>query len=119
MDKHKGDKGYTPTEDEIFEAMDVQGALSELSEKIKLPNSTQIDYEKDKVTPNAAPGEKLAVTIQDLHNLRMQLNTKAHEAEVRAIGTQMFKIAFSNIIDDCDYGSNKEGRGVRKGWQIK
>jgi len=47
------------------------------------------------------------------------LNTKAHEATVRAIGTQMFKIAFSNIIDDAWYGTNKKGRGARKGEQIK
>lgn len=119
MDAHKDDKNYKPTEDEIFNAMDIKGALSELNEKLQLPNSVHIEYGTDKITPNTGTGEKLAVTIQDLHNLRMQLNTKAHEAEVRAIGTQMFKIAFSNIIDNFEYGSKKEGRSTRFGWQIK
>jgi hypothetical protein len=49
----------------------------------------------------------------------MQLNTKAHEDEIRSIGTQMFKIAFENIIDDAEYGTRKEGRRPRKGWEIK
>jgi len=38
---------------------------------------------------------------------------------MRAIGTQMFKIAFSNIIDDAYYGTNKAGRKSRKGSDIK
>jgi hypothetical protein len=49
----------------------------------------------------------------------MQLNTKAHEAEERAIGTQMFKIAFSNIIDEATYCEGKSDRNVRTGRQIK
>jgi hypothetical protein len=49
----------------------------------------------------------------------MQLNTQAHDAELRSIGTQMFKIAFSNIIDDAMYGTRKAGRSARKGSAIK
>jgi len=33
----------------------------------------------------------------------MQLNTEAHTDEERAIGTQMFKIMFSNLYDNEDY----------------
>lgn len=49
----------------------------------------------------------------------MQLNTKAHEATERAIGTQMFKIAFSNIIDKATYCEGKDDRNVRTGAVIK
>jgi len=31
----------------------------------------------------------------------------------------MFKIAFSNIIDDAKYGTGKSGRNQRLGGQIK
>jgi len=57
--------------------------------------------------------------VQDLRYLRMQQNTHAHDAEARAIGTQMFKIAFSNIVDDELYGSGKSGRNQRTGKEIK
>jgi hypothetical protein len=37
----------------------------------------------------------------------MQLNTDAHESVERSIGTQMFKLAFSNLFDNLKYGLNK------------
>ena len=43
----------------------------------------------------------------------MQLNTSAHKVDYRNIGTQMFKLAFSNIIDDAEYGG-KTGAEIKK-----
>jgi len=59
-----------------------------------------------------------------LNGLRWQLNTDAHEAESRGIGSQMFKIAFSNILDNENYCINKvdkdgKPRKLRKGRDIK
>lgn len=118
IQNQKNDPEYVPTEDEIFDAMDIQGAISQLSDAINADSNQHIEYGKDRIIPNKSKNT-IGVTIQDLHNLRMQLNTKAHEDEVRAIGTQMFKIAFENIIDNADYGTRKEGRSARKGWEIK
>lgn len=53
------------------------------------------------------------VQIQSLNNLRMQLNTEHHEEDFRNIGTQMFKLAFSNIIDDAEY-DGKSGEFIKK-----
>ena len=66
----------------------------------------------------------LAISVQSLNGLRWQLNTDAHEAESRGIGSQMFKIAFSNILDNADYCINKydkdgKPRKLRKGRDIK
>jgi hypothetical protein len=48
----------------------------------------------------------------------MQLNTESHEDVVRNIGTQMFKILFSNINPDEQYtfsdGSKLMGRQIRE-----
>ena len=73
-------------------------------EKVPNPNYGQQKYRH---TPSAIP-----VQIQKLELLRMQLNTSAHKDESRNIGTQMFKLAFSNIVDDAEYGG-------KKGWEIK
>ena len=54
-----------------------------------------------------ASSEELGVMIQELTNLRMQLNTEAHLDFERSIGTQMFKLAFSNVFDKLTYGENK------------
>lgn len=73
----------------------------------KIPNQNygkQIYRHNDKVVP---------VQIQKLENLRMQLNTSAHKVDYRNIGTQMFKLAFSNIIDDAEYGG-KTGAEIKK-----
>lgn len=66
----------------------------------------------------------LAISVQSLNGLRWQLNTDAHKAESRGIGSQMFKIAFSNILDNADYCINKfdkdgKPRKLRKGRDIK
>lgn len=79
----------------------------------KYINSHSLDYTNDCVTDMSNSGKPvLPVKIQKLSNIRMQLNTHAHESEARAIGTQMFKIAFSNIVEDAKYG-DKTGKEVR------
>lgn len=80
--------------------------------KPKYQNSLSIDYTTDNVVDRSGMSNVLPITRQSLKDIRMQLNTHAHEAEARAIGTQMFKIAFSNIIDDAFYGD-------RPGWMIR
>lgn len=52
------------------------------------------------------PLDRLHVSRQYVKNLRLQMNTDAHEADARAIGTQMFKLCFSNIENDAVYGLN-------------
>jgi len=78
----------------------------------KYVNSKTIDYTNDKVTNSASSGKKLGITVQQLKNIRLQLNTHAHEALARAVGTQMFKIAFSNVIGEAMYG-DRRGSEIR------
>lgn len=61
----------------------------------------------------------LNVEVQDIRGLRMQLNTEAHTDAERTIGSQMFKIMFSNIYDDEEYVQNRDGRQPKKGKQIR
>ena len=79
----------------------------------KYVNSKTIDYTNDKVSNSASNGKKLGITVQQLKNIRLQLNTHAHEALARAVGTQMFKIAFSNVIGEAMYG-NRLGSEIRE-----
>lgn len=81
-------------------------------------NSQTIDYTTDIIKPNDSKNT-LAIGVQNLHNIRLQLNTSAHKADIRALGTQLLKIALSNIIDDAYYGTHKEGRTSRLGKDIK
>lgn len=94
------------------------GNLGKFNDALNLPSNNSIDYNTGQVTSNTG-NNTLAVTVQDLDNIRLQLNTKAHDAHARAIGTQMFKIAFSNIIDDAFYGTGKNNRKARLGRQVK
>lgn len=94
-------------------------------------NFDDLNKESDKylddnnnVVSSQSADDKLAISIQSLNGLRMQLNTDAHEAESRGIGSQMFKIAFSNILDNASYcidKKDKDGnlRSYRKGRDIK
>lgn len=94
-------------------------------------NFDDLNKESDKylddnnnVVTSQSDDNKLAISIQSLNGLRMQLNTDAHEAESRGIGSQMFKIAFSNILDNeyyCIDKVDKDGnpRNYRKGRNIK
>ena len=70
------------------------------------------DMNKDGLNDN------LDIQIQDLDDLRMQLNTSAHHELERAFGTQALKILMSNIIDSADYGIGKNGN-VIKGKQLR
>ena len=53
----------------------------------------------------------LPVFVQDIRNLRLQLNTDPHEHMDRSFGTQAVKICLGNLIEDREYGSNK---GLKK-----
>lgn len=58
--------------------------------------------------------KELGVIEQDFSGIRMQLNTEAHTDADRAIGTQMFKILFSNILDNERYKDGRMGKDIRK-----
>lgn len=98
----------------------VKHATSVLSKRLNKDSNVSLNYQTDEIN-NKTNNKKdlLTVKIQDLHNLRKQLNTNAHEDDERNIGTQMFKQAFSNTIDDELYGNDKEGREPRLGKDIK
>lgn len=81
-------------------------------------NDQYLDYTNGAVNLNDKSGS-LSIKVQDLRNLRFQLNTKAHEHDERNLGTQMLKIAFSNIYDDYDYGVGMRGRRIRSGKAIR
>lgn len=59
----------------------------------------------------------LPVFVQDIRNLRLQLNTDPHEHIDRSFGTQAVKICLGNLIDDRVYGTNKAT--TKTGQQIK
>ena len=89
---------------------------------LSLDSDKHLD-ENNSVVENKS-SKTLAISVQSLNGLRWQLNTDAHEAESRGIGSQMFKIAFSNILDNADYCINKvdkdgKPRKLRKGRDIK
>lgn len=71
---------------------------------------------QSRITPDTSVDDinnMLPVQIQYINKLRLQLNTDAHEANERPIGTQMFKIAMSNIFDNEDYGLGKTGENIK------
>ena len=55
---------------------------------------------------NKVTEDALHIERQYIKNLRLQMNTDEHEHDSRAIGTQMFKLCFSNIEDEFTYGLN-------------
>lgn len=59
----------------------------------------------------------LTTRIQDIKQLRLQLNTDPHEHLDRSFGTQAIKIGMGNVVDGRYYGHNK-GQNV-SGEQIK
>jgi len=93
-------------------------SLDTLREGLNKKSDKHIDYSTGEVT-EIADKDALGVSVQSLMALRKQLNTKEHESHSRAIGTQMFKIAFSNIIDNAMYGTKQKGREHRTGSDIK
>lgn len=103
----------------IFESAVKVGASQNKSESLpeKLKkfsggiSSVHLD-ENNNVVKTRDTENSLPIEVQSLNGLRMQLNTDAHLAEERSIGTQMSKIAFSNVIDGHYYG-NRKGKAVR------
>ena len=93
-------------------------SLDTLKEGLNKKSDKHIDYTTGEVS-STQDKDALGVTVQSLTALRKQLNTKEHESHSRAIGTQMFKIAFSNIIDNAMYGTKQKGREHRLGSDIK
>lgn len=77
--------------------------------------STTIVSQDDSVQERMIDG--ITTRVQDLKQLRLQLNTEPHEATDRSFGTQAIKIGMANIVDDRTYGGNK-GLSI-KGSQIK
>lgn len=97
---------------------DIEKSVTSLNEVLGKPSNKKIDYINDEISDNSS-NESIPVSVQDLRELRLQLNTHAHESTERAMGTQMFKLAFSNIVDEAYYGTGKSGRKPRKGKEIK
>ena len=88
-------------------------------ESLKLPSNASIDYQTGEVR-QALPGKKtLAVQIQDMNNLHLQLNTDAHEHDERSIGSQMMKICFSNVDPNMRYGKDGQKGEGRLGSAIR
>lgn len=82
-------------------------------EAINSPSTTVIN--QDTVVERLNGG--LTTKVQDIKQLRLQLNTEPHEHTDRSFGTQAVKICIGNIVDDRHYGHNK-GQNV-SGARIK
>lgn len=102
----------------------IDGDITTMDDAINNESDQYIDRSTGEIKANTTEGNKLSVQIQDLNGIRMQLNTDAHEATERSIGTQMFKLAFSNLFDNLKYGLNKadwqgQSKPSRYGREIK
>ena len=102
----------------------IDGDITTMDDAINNESDQYIDRSTGEVKANTTEGSKLSVQVQDLNGIRMQLNTDAHEAVERSIGTQMFKLAFSNLFDNLKYGLNKadwqgQSKPSRYGREIK
>lgn len=82
-------------------------------EAINSPSTTVVD--QDTVVERLNNG--LTTRVQDIKQLRLQLNTEPHEHTDRSFGTQAVKICIGNVVDDRHYGHNK-GQNV-SGAKIK
>ena len=94
---------YAPYKEGVdnLDDMDTK-SLKQKSDKSILPNDDIFN-----------PGGELQIQVQDLDDLRMQLNTEAHEALERAFGTQALKLLLSNINDELDYGIGKDSSTIK------
>lgn len=94
---------YTPYKEGVdnLDDMDTK-SLNQKSDKSILPNDAIFNS-----------GGELQIQVQDLDDLRMQLNTEAHEALERAFGTQALKLLLSNINDELDYGIGKDSSTIK------
>lgn len=82
-------------------------------EAINSPSTTVVN--QDTVVERLNNG--LTTKVQDIKQLRLQLNTEPHEHTDRSFGTQAVKICIGNVVDDRHYGHNK-GQNV-SGAKIK
>lgn len=73
-------------------------------EAINSPSTTVIN--QDTVVERLNGG--LTTKVQDIKQLRLQLNTEPHEHTDRSFGTQAVKICIGNVVDDRHYGHNKD-----------
>lgn len=96
---------------------DIKSALGKLSEAINKSSDVHINYDSDTIVSSNNRENTLPISIQTIKDLRLQLNTHAHEKTERGMGSQMFKLAFSNIIEDATYGHSSGN--IRTGAQIK
>mgnify|MGYP006873053067 CR=1 FL=1 len=60
----------------------------------------------------------LNVRVQDMRNLRLQLNTESHDSIDRSLGTQAQKLAYANINDDdvinaSEYQEEISGKDIK------
>ena len=89
---------YSPYEDGTTQ-------LGTIDDAINNDSNNSIDYETGEIHPKSNEG--LDVRIQSMNDLRLQLNTDAHEDTERKIGSQMAKICFSNVHFDYKYGESQ------------
>lgn len=87
------------------------------TDAINAPSSMKVNYAQDSVMETKADGPVLTTRVQDISQLRLQLNTNPEAETERSFGTQAVKICIGNVIDDRSYGSNK-GKSIT-GLQIK
>lgn len=79
--------------------------LDTIDDSINNDSNNNIDYETGEIHSKSNDG--LDVRIQSMNDLRLQLNTDAHEDTERKIGSQMAKICFSNVHFDYKYGESQ------------
>ena len=77
-------------------------------EAINAPSSTIVNYAQDSATERVNDGTpRLTTKVQDISQLRLQLNTDPEAETERSFGTQVVKIGFANVVDSRVYGQNK------------
>lgn len=79
--------------------------LGTINDAINNDSNNSIDYETGEI--HSKSNEGLDVRVQSMNDLRLQLNTDAHEDTERKIGSQMAKICFSNVHFDYKYGESQ------------
>ena len=91
--------------------------LYTLNDFLNSQSTIRIDKSTGAPASNSVTEKMINVGVQELSCLRKQLNTESHEDVMRNIGTQMFKILFSNLIPDEVYtfsdGSVYSGQQIR------
>lgn len=76
--------------------------------KFNIEDLNQVSSTRIKDGKVVSSSNGLTTRIQDLKQLRLQLNTEGHEDTDRSFGTQVIKIGMGNVVDDRHYGHNKK-----------